>query len=881
MVRLRVLLVLLVLSLAWPRPLYSEAVRVAVIPLTFYSKEDLNNLRKPVMDMLLKGLKQQGFQPVFALDLLEKAPEWMREEIDDTRARRVGLDLGGNFIIYGSMSKIGEQISFDVRLVDVDNRRATVPIFVTRRGLENLASAVAELSREVGIRIFKKKKIHRILIAGNQRIEDEAIKQVIKSESGDVFDQAKLRDDLTAIYKMGYFNDVRIEAEETPQGQDVVFTVEEKPTVSKVVVKGAEAIDEDDVRAAITTREFGILQRTALKEDVGKILSLYRDDGYYNAEVTYEVEPIEANRVVVTFKIEEHDKLYIRKITFSGNQQFSDDDLKDEIKTSEKGFFFWLTESGILNRQNLEVDVDRLASFYHNQGFMEARVGSPVITHDEVGIYIDIPITEGERFKVGKVEVTGEDVEPDESLLSKIKLGEEEYFNREVMAKDLEVVSDFYTAQGYAFAEVAPGIKKEEETQVVDVVYEVQKGELVDFGRINITGNSRTRDKVVRRELQVVEGERYSKARLERSVANLRRLDYFEDVGFDTTKGDSPEQMNLDVKVKEKPTRFVSIGGGFSSADEVFLTAQIAERNLFGRGQNLQFMGQVGTIASRFSLVFTEPWLFDIPLALTVEAYNWFREYDEYDKESFGGKVAGSYPVWDYTRLYLSYGYDNSDVSNVDVFASSVIKDQEGTIVTSLIGGTLRRDSRDHTFLTTKGSDNSVTVNYAGGVLGGDAGFFKIVGNSGWYFPLFWKFVGFLHGKAGYITDVGDGIVPIYEKFYLGGINSLRAFDSGDVSPRDPVTGDKIGGDKMVLFNAELLFPILEDMGVRGVLFFDMGNSYLDEEDITFDNLKKDVGFGIRWYSPMGPIRVEWGYNLDPEPGEDTSNLQFSMGMFW
>ncbi len=879
--RFRLLFVLLVMSLTWPRPLYSQAIRVAVIPLTFYSREDLSNLRKPVMEMLLKGLKKQGFQPLQSERAREEAPELTVEEIDDARARKIGLDLGSNFLLYGSMSKIGEQISFDVRLVDVDNRRATFSIFVTRLGLENLASAVADLSREVGIRILEKKKINTILIAGNQRIEDEAIKQVIKSESGDVFDQAKLREDLTAIYKMGYFKDVRIEAEETPQGQNVVFTVEEKPTVSKVVISGAGAIDEDDILAAITTREYGILQRAAIKADVEKILLLYRDEGYYNAEVKYQVEPIEANRVIVKFQIDEHDKLYVRKITFSGNQQFSDGDLKDEIKTSEKGFFSWLTESGILVQQNLEVDVDILAAFYHNQGFMDARVGSPVITHDKEGIYIDIPVIEGERFKVGKVEVTGEGVEPDERLLNIIALGKEEYFNREVLAKDLETVTDFYTAQGYAFTEVMPEIRKDDATRIVDVAYEVRKGELVDFGRINISGNTRTRDKVIRRELLVVEEERYNKIKLERSVANLRRLDYFEDVGFDTSKGESADQMNLDVKVKEKSTRFISVGGGFSSADEVFLMAQIAERNLFGRGQILQFQGQFGTISNRFSLVFTEPWLFDIPLTFSVEAYNWFRAFDEYDKESFGGKISGSYPVWDYTRLYLAYGYDSSDVSEVSPFASIVIKEQEGTIVTSLIGTTLRRDSRDHTFLTTKGSDNSVTANYAGGVLGGDSGFFKIVANSSWYFPLFWKFIGFLHGKGGYITDVDDGIVPIYEKFYLGGINSLRAFDSGDVSPRDPVTGDKIGGDKMVLFNAELLFPILEDMGVRGVLFFDLGNSYLDEEDITWDSLKKDVGVGLRWYSPMGPIRVEWGYNLDPLPGENESNFQFSMGMYW
>jgi outer membrane protein insertion porin family len=680
---------------------------------------------------------------------------------------------------------------------------------------------------------------------------------------------------------MGYFKDVRIEAEDTPQGQDVVFVVEEKPTISALAIHGNSVIDEEDLLAAISTREYSILQQSALKADVERMLTLYRDDGYYNAEVTYEVKPVQGNRALVTFQIDEHAKLYIRKISFSGNQQFSDDDLKDEIKTSEKGFFFWLTESGLLVRENLQVDVDKLVAYYQNQGFMDARVGSPVITHDEEGIYIDIPIVEGERFRVGAVKVTGEGIEPDESLLESLGLGEEEYFNREILAKDLEKTANFYTAEGYAFAEVMPVVRKDETKQVVDVDYEVHKGDLVDFGRINIGGNNKTRDKVIRRELQVVEGQRYSKAKLERSMRNLRRLDYFEEVEIDTAKGDSADQMHLNVQVKEKPTRYMSIGGGFSSADQLFAVVQLAERNLFGRGQTLQFNGQLGTVSNRFTLSFTEPWLFDIPLALTVEAYNWFREYDEYDKDAVGGRISGSYPVWDFTRFYLSYAYDVSDISDVEPFASQIIKDQEGEIVTSLIGSVLRRDNRDHTFLTTRGSDNSLTLNYAGGVLGGDAGFIKAILNSSWYFPLFWKFVGFLHGKAGYITDVDDGLVPVYEKFYLGGINSLRAFDSGDVSPRDPLTGDKIGGDKMVLFNAELLFPILEDLGVRGVLFFDTGNSYLDEENITVESLKKDAGVGIRWFSPMGPMRLEWGYNLDPKPGEPTSNIQFSMGMFW
>jgi outer membrane protein insertion porin family len=832
------------------------------------------------MAMMVRSLKQQGFQPVPAVEALEGEPLWVAQEMTDAQARKIGTELGSTFVIYGSLSKIGEQISFDVRLVDVDQRRPTVPIYVTQVGLENLASAVSDLSREVGIRILRRKKIRQILVRGNQRIETEAIKLRIKTKGGDLFDQVKLRGDLTEIYKMGYFKEVRIEAEDTPQGQDVVFVVEEKPTINKVSIRGARSITEDDIRAAMTTRQYGILQRSVLKGDVEKVRALYRDKGYYNAEVTYEIKPVEGDRVDVSFRVKENKKLYVRKITFTGNQHFSDDDLKDVVRTSEKGGFFWLTESGILKRDKLEVDSDMIAAFYLNHGFMDVRVGSPEITYDEEGIYINFPINEGGRFRVGKVEVTGKGVEPDVRLLNKIKLSKKKYFHREALARDLERITDYYTSQGYAFAEVEPNIARDRTKQVVDVDYGVKKGELVDFGRIEINGNSKTRDKVIRRQLKVVEGARYSKANLERSVGNLRRLDYFEDIAMDTRKGESPDRMNVDLKLKEKATRFISAGAGFSTADQFFLQGQIAERNLFGRGQSLEFQAQLGSVSNRYTLKFTEPWLFDIPLSATIETYNWSRDYDEFTKDSLGGKLSLSYPVWDYTRLYLSYTYDDADVKDVSDGAATEIKDQEGTLVTSAVSTTLRRDSRDHTFLTSRGSDNSLMVDYAGGVLGGDSGFVKTVFNSSWYFPLFWDCVGFLHGKTGYIVENG-GEVPIYERFYLGGINSIRSFGSGDVSPRDPETGDRIGGNKMVLFNAEFLFPLVKEQGIRGVLFFDAGNSYDNGDSIDFGDLKYAVGGGIRWYSPMGPLRLEWGYNPDPDESEEKSKWQFSMGMFF
>lgn len=874
--RVGLVVAVLIVWMSWPQPLKAQVQRIAVFPFAIFSEEDLGALREPLMTMLNNSLRQQGLQPVSAIEELEGRPP-----AGDAQVRQVGGELGGSYALYGSLTKIGEQISLDARLVDVANIRATYPIYVTKTGLENLASAVADLVREVGIRILQKKKIHQIVITGNRRIEDEAIKLVIKSKAGDLYEPARLREDLTGIYRMGYFTDVRVEGEETPQGELVTFVVTEKPTVERVDISGADVVSDKDIRTAIGTKPYSILQDSTLTQDEEKIRGLYRDKGYYSAEVSHSLEPLKENTVAVTFSIVEHDKLYIKTITFSGNQAFPDSELKDAIKTSEKGFFFWFTESGILKKEQLEVDVDRLMAFYHTRGYMEAKVGSPKITNDERGIYLDFPISEGLRYRMGKVELTGDDPSPEQKLVTSLRLSKGEYFNREALVKDLETVTNYYTDRGYAFAEVAPKIDKNPEQPVVNVAYEVRRGELVDFGRINISGNTKTRDKVIRRELQIVEGSQYDKASLRKSSENLKRLDYFESVDMDTAKGETPKEMNVNVKVKEKSTSFASIGAGYSSADQAFILGQIAERNLGGRGQRLAFQGQIGGQSSRFSVGFTDPWLFDTPLSMNVELYKWSQDYIDYSKDSYGGRLGFSYPVWAYTRLYLGYLYDHAKVSAVDEDASTFIKDQEGVILTSQVSTTLRRDTRDHAFLTTKGSDNALTTDYAGGVLGGDAAYWRVVANSSWYFPLVWKLVGFLHGKTGYIEELPGGILPIYERFFLGGINSLRGYAAGKVGPRDPATGDYLGGNKMALFNAELLFPVVEEQGIRGVLFYDAGNAFNNGDPIKITDFQTDVGAGLRWYSPLGPLRLEWGYALNPKSYQANYKWQFSMGIFF
>jgi outer membrane protein insertion porin family len=336
--------------------------------------------------------------------------------------------------------------------------------------------------------------------------------------------------------------------------------------------------------------------------------------------------------------------------------------------------------------------------------------------------------------------------------------------------------------------------------------------------------------------------------------------------------------MILKLDVTEKPTGSFSFGGGYSSVDHLFAMAAISQRNLFGKGQILSLKGQVGSRTTNYTLSFTEPWLFDIPLSAGVDLYNTSNDYDTYDKDSTGGTLRASYPVLEDTRAYFSYNYDVADIENLTADASSAIREFEGENEAHTVGSTLRRDTRDRIFNPTEGSDNGLTVEHAGTPFGGDIGFTKYTADSGWYIPLFWDTVGLIHGRTGFIGGDSTGKLPTWERFYLGGMNSIRGYDWREVSPVDPVTGDKIGGNKMIQFNLEFLFPLIKKSGLRGVIFYDTGNVYDNGEKLKLGDLRESIGYGFRWYSPIGPIRLEYGYILDSErKGE--GGWEFSMGM--
>lgn len=410
----------------------------------------------------------------------------------------------------------------------------------------------------------------------------------------------------------------------------------------------------------------------------------------------------------------------------------------------------------------------------------------------------------------------------------------------------------------------------------MDIVYNVKKGNQVYFNRISISGNTKTRDKVIRRQLAFVEGDLYSSSKLKTSYMKLNRIRYFEEIDFQTVKGPDEGLTDINIRVKEKPTGMFSIGAGYSAQEQAVFMAQVSQQNLFGRGQTLSLSAQLGSSTTNYELSFIEPWLFDMPLWSKWEIWDTEREYDSYDVSTQGFGTTLGYPLWSYVTGYLGYRLSTNNVRNVEEGASTYIKEQEGSITESSLTGTLTRDTTDDYMFPTRGSKNTISTEYSGGLLQGDTDFTKYTGSSTWFFPLPMDTVFGVRGRAGLMQKNGDKKIPIYDRFYLGGINSLRGLR--DVGPTDPATGDVIGGETMACFNLDFIFPLVKNAGMKGVIFFDTGNTW--ESGYDLGDMRRTAGVGVRWYSPIGPLRLEWGHVLDRKGDEAASRWEFTIGMF-
>ena len=851
-----------------------QTVRVIILPFKIHAQEELSYLQKQIPQAIKTQLEQEGAK-VLIID--QESLESRNMQADNLKdIREIGLQIGTDYVVWGSLTWIGQNFSLDAKLLSPAEGEKTQVFSAEGEGVENLPGTLTILVNELGLKLFKREKITEVRIKGNDRIEEDAIRRVLKIKPGDVLNPKDISDETKAVYKMGYFDDIRIEAQTVPEGKIITVVVTEKPTVRSILLDGNTWVyDDDEIKEEITLRKGSILNINIIQNDMRRIEELYKEKNFHNVKVSFKVYPKKNNQADIEYVIDEGDKFQIKKITFVGNNAFSSSKLKRLMSSSEKGFLSFITNSGDLNQEQLIQDAARLTAFYQNKGYVQARVGEPEVIFEEDGIVINIRLVEGPQFKVGTVAMAGDLIIAEEQLLATLKIAGEEYYNRDTLRLDVIELTDIYSDEGYAYADISPRIDEDPEKLVVNITFDINKGKQVYFEEIIISGNTKTRDKVIRRQLKVYEQELYSGRRLKRSVRNLYRLDFFEDIKINTIKGSGDDKMRLRIDVTEKRTGAFSFGAGYGNVENLFLTASVSEKNLFGRGQILALKGQLGTKTTRYTLSFTEPWFLDIPLSAGADVYNWAYDFSTYDKDSVGFKLRLGYPLFDFTRGNLTYTYDIADIHNVEDDASTSIQRDQGENIKSSITARIRYDSRDQLFNPTGGSMHNMSYEFAG--LGGNVGFNKVIGETAWYFPLLWKTIGVLHAKAGYAKELEGKSLPDYEKFYMVGIDALRGFERDDLSPRD-ADGNEVGGNKFVQFNAEIRFPLVPEAGVFGVTFFDTGDIYANDEDIELNNLRESAGLGVRWLSPMGPVRLEYGWILDPKDTDAASgNWEFSM----
>ena len=859
-----------------------EAVRVGMLSFQVYAADREKSLAWPTRVAKALGAELKKDEQILLVgeDRIRAALEKVgAAEADESLAREIGQKVEADYMVMGSVTQINGSISLDIRIVDVFQPDALVSIFRTGKSPDELEAITRQASREVKSKILKKEVLAKVLIEGNQAIEESAIRAQIKVKEGDAFSPSEVREDLKALYQMGFFQDVRVEKRDWERGKALVFRVEEKPIVKEVVFTGNKELKTSDLMEVVDLKPRSVLNLNAVKENVNKILKKYRDEAYFAAEVQYELESTpRPGEVIVHFRIKENEKIRIRKISFSGNVFYSDAILKKQLpETKEEGWFAWFTKSGIYKEDILERDVDAIAAFYFQKGFIQVKVGKPKVTIDKEGIGITIPVEEGWQFKIGKVDIQGDLILPKEQMLKRVPVYVGEIFNRDHVREALIYLTDLYADQGYAFVDVSPITVPHKDQPLVDLTFEIRQGSKVYFERINVLGNTKTRDRVIRRDLSTVEGDLYSLTAIKRSRDELNRLGFFKEVNINTKKGSADDKMVVNVQVEEGPTGSFSGGVGYSSIDKLVTIISLSQNNLFGWGQRLAAQAQLGSISRYFNIGFTEPRLFDTQILVGADIFNTLRDYDEYSVKKTGGLIRFGFPIAEYWRGNFLYKLEQDDVYNILPGSSNIFTDAEGISTTSSITGILRRDTRNHRFDPTLGSDNSFSVEYAGGILGGTNEFTKYVLYSAWFVTPFYKLTFSARGRIGYIA--GDNI-PLYELFRLGGMYSVRGFEAWSIGPTDE-NGEVIGGNKELLFNFEMIFPIAKEINLKGVIFFDAGNAWAKEDPYQLNDLRTSVGFGFRWMSPVGPLRIEWGYNLNPKPGEDKSAWDFTIGGFF
>jgi outer membrane protein insertion porin family len=714
--------------------------------------------------------------------------------------------------------------------------------------------------------------IRDIHVEGNRRVQDAVILGRVKSTVGSTFNPSLLSEDIRSIFSLGFFDDVQLRVEDFEGGVKIVFAVSERPFVRDVDFVGNKKEDRESLQDKIDIKLGSVYNPVEVQRAVEKLRDFYEDEGYFEVQITPTVEKFADSDVKLVFNIVEGRQITIESIVFRGNKGLRDDQLKEAMETRERQYFIL---RGKVQRQRLETDIDRLIGFYNDNGYIQARVESHdvAVDREKARVTITIDIVEGPQFRVGDVKLTGVTLLPEREVERQIRLKTGDVFSVTRIRESVAGILNLYSTIGRASADVNPKREQLSAFNQINLTFEITEGPEVYVERINITGNVRSEDKILRRELPMREGDLYTLQAKERARQKLVNLGYFESVNINTQPGTDKTRIIVNVEVVERATGIFSIGGGYSSVDSLVGTIDLAQRNFLGRGWEVAIRVRAGAVTQQGTISFTDPWLFDRPLSGGFDIYKSIRDYQDYTYDTTGLNLRISHPFAEYWRWHTGYRLSQDIVDNLSANAAPDLVEQEGTTITSAIGASLTRDSRDVVAAPTKGGQTLLAMDFAG--LGGDSQFYKATFLQTYFKPIWFGHILGTRFQAGYGTGWGGKDFPIFERFYLGGPNTIRAFKFRSVSPIDDA-GFKTGGTSEILANVEYIVPL--PFGLRVAAFFDIGNAYGFGTPFDLTDLRYGPGGGIRWQSPFGPIRVDYGFNIAPRAGEGPGAFHFSVG---
>jgi outer membrane protein insertion porin family len=722
-------------------------------------------------------------------------------------------------------------------------------------------------------------------VVGARKVEEATVRFKLKSRVGDFYSPETVREDIKALYSLGFFEDIVVRADIFEGGLKLSFVLQEKPSIQSVRIVGNKKLEADKIKAKIDLVEGGIIPPGGLAKNSEKIRLFYEEEGYYQAQVEGSEERISPQEVAVTFKIVEGDKFDVGEIKIIGNQYLKEKDIKGKLQTSELYLFFF---GGTLKREELRRDLDRIRAFYLDNGFLDIAVEEPEIqlNTEKKELRILIRVQEGPQYRISDLSIQGNRLLTEPEIRGLIRTQAGGIFSREALQGDIVAITDRYAELGYLFADVAPITDVQRGPNTVKVSLDITEGRQAFINRIEITGNVRTRDKVIRREIRLVEGDVLNSTLLQVSRRNLQNLGYFEDVKLDTKRAAAADRVDITVDVKEKPTGAFTVGGGFSSVDGAIALASISQSNLFGLGKRVALSGQIGQNANRLNAIYSDPHFWDTDFLVEPRIYALSTSGQEttqgFNQSTEGVGLSVGHLLVERVFGLVGYTYERVHIKDVADNAPFLIKQQAtesgGVSKTSAMAFNLSRDTRDSFAEPTKGLLARASAVYAGGALDAENNFVKYSLELSQYAPLWWKLVGHIRGSIMYGDSFGDTpALPAQERYFLGGINTIRGFRNFTISPEDPVTGGRSGGNKAFFINNEMLFPLYEALKMRGLVFFDLGNAFDERQDFEW-SVKRSVGVGIHFTSPIGAIRLEWGFNLAPQAGEKLQVLHFTAG---